>query len=170
MKFNKKNKILLASFILMLFVSYKLSIQKTIQASKEYQTNFDKKELLKNIPNQLSLLSAKEQHLDKQLSLLNVDNSSMQNSLLKFLNREAGENKVKIIEFNSPHVVHKDENISETQIFTLEGGYSNILNVIHAIENKGNFGAISHMEMEKKKDYRSKRTYLQASVFLEQLK
>lgn len=170
MRFNRKNKILFGSILLMLVVSYKLAIEKTIDLSRDYNANLNKSELIKNIPEKLSFLSQKERHLDAQLSMLNAEDSSVQNSLLKFLNREAQKNKVKIIEFNSPHTIKEEKQITETYIFNLEGGYSNILKTIHALENKGNFGAIAHLGLEKKKDYRSKRTYLQVTVFLEQLK
>lgn len=170
MKFSKKNKILLGGVLLMLLVSYKLAIQKTVNVAKAHSVNTERKELIKDIPKQLALLSQKERHLDSQLSDLNVDNSSLQSSLLKFLNQEAEKNKVKIIEYNSPHFYQTEKETKETYIFNLEGSYTSILKTIHALENKGTFGAVSHLDMEKKKDYRTKRTFLQAKVFLEQVK
>ena len=170
MKFSKKNKILVFGIVLMLFFSYKLAIQKTIEVSNTYHSNLDKKERIKDLPKQLSFLKQKERYLDSELGSLNMDHSSIQNSLLKFLNNEADENKVKIIEFNSPHIFETDQQTKETYIFSLEGGFTNILKTIHAIENKGNFGAVIHLGLEKKKDYRTKRTFLQVKVFLEQVK
>jgi len=170
MKLNKKNKILLTGVLIMLVISYKLAIQNTIELASTYNSNLDRKELIKDIPKQLALLSQKEQYLDSQLNSLNIDNSSLQNSLLKFLNKESEKNKVKIIEFNSPHIFRTELQSSETYIFNLEGTYTNVLKIVHALENNGSFGAISHLELEKKKDYRRKRTYLEAKIFLEQVK
>lgn len=170
MKFNKKNKILFVGILLMLFVSYRLAIKKTMDEAKAHTVNFERKELIKDIPKQLAFLNQKEIHLDTQLRLLNVENSSLQNSLLKFLNEASEKHKVKIIEFNSPHIYSTERETKETYIFKLEGSYTSILKTIHALENKGSFGAVAHLEMEKKKDYRTKRTFLQAKIFLEFVK
>ena len=89
MKFSKKNKILVFGIVLMLFFSYKLAIQKTIEVSNTYHSNLDKKERIKDLPKQLSFLKQKERYLDSELGSLNIDHSSIQNSLLKFLNNEA---------------------------------------------------------------------------------
>ena len=77
---------------------------------------------------------------------------------------------VKIINFNAPHKIEDGKNAIETYIFNLEGSFTNILKTLNALENNGGFGAITHVGFEKKKDYRTKRTYLQAEVFLEQVK
>jgi hypothetical protein len=116
------------------------------------------------------LLSQKERFLDEQLKELNLGDASMQNNLLKFLNRHAGKNKVKVIDFNSPHVIATENEEIATYIFNLEGGYTQILKTLHSLENNGGFGSVTHVVFEKKKDYRKKRTYLQAEVFLEQVK
>lgn len=170
MKLNKKNKLLLGGILLMLVVSYKLAIQNTLALRQEYNTHLNQKELLNNLPQKLSMLSQKEQHIDKQLASLNVGSSSMQNNLLRFLNEQANQNQVKIIDFNAPHLQEVGKNTIETYIFNLEGGFPNILKTIYSLENQSGFGAISHLDYEKKKNYRTKKNFLQATVHLEMVK
>jgi hypothetical protein len=170
MTLSKKNKYLIFGFVAMVIVSYKLALEKTFVAKRQYAMNMEKQASLSNLPQQLSLLSQKERFLDEQLKELNLGDASMQNNLLKFLNRHAGKNKVKVIDFNSPHVIATENEEIATYIFNLEGGYTQILKTLHSLENNGGFGSVTHVVFEKKKDYRKKRTYLQAEVFLEQVK
>ncbi|MEM9001574.1 MAG: hypothetical protein AAGB24_15030 [Bacteroidota bacterium] len=170
MKANKKNRFLIVSILIMCLVSYRFAIKKTIALGEQYRNNLAKKELVKNLPRQLTLMTQKEQFLDAQLTKLSAGNSSMQNNLLKFLNNEAEKNEVKIIEFNAPHIFENGDATLETHMFKVEGGYTDILKTLNTMENLTSFGSINHLGFEKKKDYRSKRTYLQAKVFLQQIR
>ena len=168
MKLSNKNKYLIAGSIAILLLSYRLAIHKTIMAREEYGINMEKKESISNLPFQLSMLGQKEKVLDGQLDALDASGSSAQNNLLNFLNREAAKNKVKVIDYNTPHVVDGENGSVQTSIFLLEGGYTDILKVLNALENKGTFGVINHVVFENKKSHRSKSTFLQTQVFLEQ--
>ena len=170
MKLTKKNKYLIFGILAMLVISYKLALENTIVAKMRYSENVEKQVSISNLPKQLSMLSQKEQFLDKQLQELNLEDTSMQSSLLKFLNKQVRQHKVKVIDFNSPHIITTENEEIATYIFNLEGGYTNILKTLNSLENNGSFGSITHVGFEKKKNYRTKRTYLQAEVFLEQLK
>lgn len=166
----KKNRLLILGIILMVLVSYQLAIKNTVQTYRAYKEHQKEKELVANIPKQLALLTQKERVLNKKLQEQNVEGSSVQSNLLKFLNRQAQLNSVKVIAFNAPHSVTEETKILETYIFDLEGNYTDILKTINALENNGSFGAVVHLQIEKLQNYRSKRTYLQAKIFLEQVR
>jgi len=167
---NKKNKLLVFEILAMLFLCYQFAIKQTFTTYRAYSNNLQKKEELSSIPLQLERLTQKELVLDKQLLELNVEDISIQNNLLKYLNQEAEKNKVKIIDFNSPHRFEGENGEIETYIFDLEGGFTNILKLLNALENHGAFGAINHTAFEKTKDYRTRRTFLQTKVFIERFK
>ncbi|PRX57209.1 hypothetical protein [Flagellimonas meridianipacifica] len=168
MKLNKKNKFLIFGVLAMIFASYKIALEKTLLAKKEYNQQMQKQSAMSNLPQQLSLLSQKERNLDQQLLEFNLENTSMQSNLFKFLNLQAVKEQVAIIDFKLPHIRKTENEEILTHIFILQGGYTAILKTLHALESKSGFGSISHVGFEKKRDYRSKRTYLQAEVFLEQ--
>lgn len=166
----KKNRLLILGIILMVMISYQFAIKNTMETYGAYIQNQKEKELVGNVPKQLALLTQKERVLNKKLQEQNVEGSSVQSNLLKFLNRQAQLNSVNVIAFNAPHSVTEETKILDTYIFDLEGNYTDILKTINALENSGAFGAVVHLQIEKLKNYRSKRTYLQATVFLEQVK
>ena len=167
MKLNKRNKILLGSFVVLLFLSYQLTIKKTLMLRSGYLSNIDKQELALNIPLQLAILAQKEKQLDDQFKELDLGSTNFQNDLLKFLNESTSLNGVKMIEFKAPHSIENGNTKIKTFIFVLEGTFNGILKVGHSLENQGNFGAITHMDFEKIKDYRTRKSSLQATVHLQ---
>lgn len=170
MKFSTKNKYLLLGILSMFFLSYYFALRNTLVVRKEFKENLDKTEFFSNLPEQLSKLSLREKELDAHLGAMDLSSSSAHNNLLKFMNAEALKNQFKIIDFSAPHIVKFDKGAVETHQLHLEGSYISILKTLNTLENKGSFGAISHLSFQKKKDFRSGRTYLRAQVFLEQTK
>ncbi|MEM8927831.1 MAG: hypothetical protein AAGC45_06475 [Bacteroidota bacterium] len=167
---TKKNKVLILAIALMGLVSYNYAIKNTFRTYRNYIENQKGKKLVGNVPKQLDLLTKKEGVLDKKLQQLNMEDSTVQSTLLKFLNQQGELNAIKVIAFNAPHSFKEGNKTIETYIFDLEGNYTDLLKTINALENSGSFGAVVHLQIEKLKNYRSNKTYLQARVFLEQTK
>ena len=167
MRLDNRNKFLLGGFLLMLFLGHHLAFKKTMTLKEEYVANAEKQQLARHVPQELSMLAQKEKYLDAQFKALNLGASSLQNDLLKFLNGVSTANNVKVIEFRLPHGFREKDALVKTHIFNLEGGFTDILKVVHALEKQGSFGTISHAAFEKKEDHRNGKSSLQALIFLE---
>jgi len=170
MKLSNKNKLLFLGILIMGILSYKLAIEKTINARKEVSRLEQKIEEVKDIPKYLSILAQKEQQYDSILKDMDINDTSIQNNLLRIINQEAKNNHIKVIDFNEPHVHTKEDNQLYTYSFNLNGSYTNILKVIHTIEQKGNYGEVVHVDFLKEKNYKTNRNTLGATIFLQQIK
>lgn len=170
MKSSSKNNILLGSIVLALFICYKLAIQKTIVFRNEYQELVTETSSVKEIPRQLAVLKKKEKYYDSILQNMDLEDTSLQNNLLRVLNEEVLLNNLDIIDFNQPHIHQNELNETHTFTFKLKGEFVDILKTIHALEQKGNFGKIVHLDFVKKKNYRTNKYSLSASVFLQIIK
>lgn len=170
MKIDKKNKMLFAGIAVLLFASYQFSINKTIQLGKESERLNAEVEKFKDIPNKLAILGQKNVHYDSILGKMDLVDTSIQNNLLRTINQEATKTHTKVMEFKQPHLYQMGENSLLTYSFNLNGDYKNILRVVHTIEQKGNFGEIVHVDFQKKKDYRTNKYSLGATVFVQQVK
>lgn len=170
MKINNKNKLLFLGIIAMLFASYYLAINKTLLLRNEAQRLTVQVEQFKDIPNKLAILSQKDVHYDSILGKMDLVDTSVQNNLLRTINQEATKNNIKVMDFNQPHLYEMGENSLHTYSFKLDGNYTDILKVVHTIEQKGNFGEIVHMDFQKKKNYRTNKYSLGATVFVQQVK
>lgn len=169
MRLDKRNKVLVGGFVLVLFVCYQLAIKKTLALRSQYLRKTEQHKQIRGILGKLTDLRNKELQLDSQFEALNLSSTNVQNELLRFLNEQGGQHAVKIIDFKAPHVVREGNTTTRTYRFVLEGRFTDILKVAHGLEIKGNFGGITHMALEKQRDLRQKRNYLQASLHVQQM-
>ncbi|PWH84586.1 hypothetical protein DIS18_05350 [Algibacter marinivivus] len=145
---------------------YQLAINKTFQQKKQFNTLSQEALLFKNGSKQLSLLKQKEVYYDSLLTKYQLDGSSIQNNLLKVINAFANKNNLKVISFLEPHKIAKNNLVIKTYGFILEGDYNSINKLIYQLEQQTKFGEIINLHFEKKKNFRTGKNYLQASVLL----
>ncbi len=170
MKIDTKNKLLLLGIAILLFASYSLAINKTLMLRTEAKRLANQVEQFKDIPKKLSILSQKETYYDSILGKMDLVDTSIQNNLLRTINQEANKHQIQVMDFNQPHIFQMGDNNLHTFSFKLSGNYTDMLKVIHTIEQKGNFGEIMHVDFSKKKNYRTNKYHLGATVFLQQVK
>ncbi|PQJ15306.1 hypothetical protein [Aureicoccus marinus] len=167
-RLNRKNQLLLAGVVFFGLLSYQLAIKKTKDQYFEYSKARKEQATVNQLPFRLNALKAKERELDEILGSMNLNGGSQQSELLKLLNQEIEGTGVRIKEFLSPHRSKVGEEVMNTYRFTLKGDFVGILKVINTIENSKGFGAVTHIDYQKKRNYRSGRTDLFATVLLSQ--
>jgi len=168
MKLNRKNKLLITAFIIIMYVCYSFAFSATI---KNYQVYNKKKEILQdnaNTPSLLHLLKQKNNQLEKDLMPFNyITQSSFQNELLSKINGLNPANNLKITSFDEPHIFKNNLNIFRSYSFSLEGSFATILMLINALENDGTFGYIKHIAFTKKTNYETGASRLTAYIILQ---
>ncbi len=170
MKSNTKLILLAIGVIITLLLCYKMAIANTISLRKEYQMLSKELLFFDEIPEQLSVLNKKKKYYDSLLSEMNIENTSIENNLLRVLNTEAKKNNLNVIDFNNHHLYSDNHGELKTFIFTLQGDFTNLLKTIHQFEVNGNFGEVIHVEFNKKKNYKTNKDFLNATIFIQNLK
>lgn len=166
MKLNTKNKFLIVSIIVMTFVVYKFALSKTIAeatANENLKTTIQTK---RAVLKEKTILEKQNVVYDSVLKNHNVASSSLQNQLLNVLTDKSKELDVKLLAFNEPHKISKDQSTTKTYMFTLEGGFVNLLNILHALESNYSFGETSHVAFKRVKDLRTKAESLEVTCFI----
>lgn len=166
MTIKTKNIILITGFLLGLILSYQLAISKTVKIKKEYNILKHEETLFENTPQQVSMLQQKQHYYDALLSKYQINEGSVQNSLLKTINTFADSANIKVIGFLEPHIIPKDDLNISTYQFILEGDFNALLKLIHKLEQGTKFGEITHLAFEKKTNFRNGQVFLQAHVLL----
>lgn len=170
MSLKQKNIVLLIGFVLLLWLTYQFSITKTFEAKNEYNTLLNQKELLSNVPQKISYLKQQNKHLDSLLETNKITvESSFQNNLLQFINNYAIDNQLKLVAFNEPHQFVENDAILKTYSFTVKGSFNMILQLIHTLENYGNYGKLVSVNFDKKKNYKTNSVYLECSIYLQRI-
>jgi len=163
---RNKNIVLVIGFILILFVCYQVAISKTVTLIAETKSLKVQELLFKNTPRELSLLKQKQKYYDSIFNKYQLNGSSIQNNLLKTINFTAKQNNIQIISFLEPHIELKEDLTIKTYQFVIEGDYNDMVHLIYQLEQKSKFGEIINLHFEKKKNFRTGKSFLEASVLL----
>tara|TARA_R100001377_G_C3162159_1_gene100073 strand:+ start:200 stop:712 length:513 start_codon:yes stop_codon:yes gene_type:complete len=163
---RNKNIALIIGLTALLFVCYKLAISKSVDLVHENKSLEIQEFLFKNTPKELSLLKQKQKYYDSLFNKYQLNGSSIQNNLLKTINATAEENNIKIMSFLEPHIELKNNLTIKTYQFVIEGDYNNIIQLVHQLEQKSKFGEIINLHFEKKKNFRTGKSFLEATVLL----
>ncbi len=168
---RNKNIMLIVGLLLLLFFAYRYGFAKTFAISSEVSNLEGQKQAYQSAPAQLATLANKEKQLDNILYKNNVEGNSLQNNILKTLNTLSVDSGFKIIAFEEPHIFTDEatQKTTTTYNFTLQGDYQSLLKVIYALEQKYSFGNVVQVAFEKKKNFRTKATYLQCNLLLQRL-
>lgn len=171
MKLNKKNKLLLVGFVIVLYVCYSFAISNTINYYKEYKIKQEEIAADSNMPKLVGQLIQKEKQLDQVLSQYDVNISeSFQNDLLKQLTSYSDSYKLKIVDFQEPHTISQKGFTTTSYIFSLEGSFNGCLSVLNKVENNPALGNIKHLNFVKKKNYKTNTDQLFVEVIMQKNK
>ncbi len=162
-----KNKLLIASFILAVIVCYQLAFAETLKVKGQYNKLEMEQLLFENLPQRKLLLQQREKRYDSLLQAYQVSGTSLQNNLLKTIDRFAKINGLKLVKFEEPHRVREGDLVITNYLFSVSGDYSAILALIYQLEQKANFGRIVNLEFENITDFRTRKTELNAHVIIE---
>ncbi|NAS12384.1 hypothetical protein [Poritiphilus flavus] len=170
MKNRMKIKLLFGGLVLVLLLCYQFAIKNTLVLKDKYDQLSTGVSSLEDTPRQLSLLQQKSAYYDSILGGMDLGNTSVQNNLLRKLQQESAMQNVQVMDFNPPHSFINETNELLTYSFDLKGSYNGMLLSLYSLEQKGNFGQIIHLDFEKKRNYRTKKQALTASVLLQRIK
>lgn len=163
---KQSNIALITGFILLLIVCYQFAISNTTEEKQKLDALKIESKIFENSPKRLSILKKKKVYYDSLLAKYQLDDSSIQNNLLKTINTFAEANDIKVVSFLEPHITTKNDLTVNTYEFVLEGEYNPINKLIYKLEQETKFGEIISLHFEKKKNFRTGRFFLQAKVLL----
>ncbi|WP_340064277.1 hypothetical protein [Ascidiimonas aurantiaca] len=167
MNSKTRNIALVSGFVLACVICYVFAFSKTFDARTSFKDLEKQEALFEDIPKQFSLLNQKMQYYDSLLNRYQLTETSIQNNLLKTINRKATELDIKVVQFNEPHVYSMGERSKNTYGFTLEGDFANLISVLHHLEQNTKYGEVLTMRFVKEKNHRKGTYYLQLSVLLQ---
>lgn len=167
---KQKNIALLVGSVLSLFVIYQLAIKKTVASKKAYTELQKEKNLLDNASERIKYLKQKNNYLDSILKKNDVAiYNSFQQTLLKKISDFSSEQNIEIQSFNEPHISSENQTTKETYSFSVKSDFISILQLINHLE-KQRLGELISIHFEKKKNYRTRKDYLVATLYLQKMK
>ncbi len=168
MRLDKKNKLLIGIFLVVLYVCYQLAISKTVTYYKTYKAQQQSIADNHYNPKLAGELKLREKLLDTLLTQYKISTSaSFQNDLLKAVNTYCSRYALKITDFKEPHQVTENGIRTTSYIFTVEGSFNGCLLLLNQLENSPKFGSIQHASFKKQTDYKSNTDKLYFEIILQ---
>lgn len=170
MKSKTKNRMLLAGFLILVFICYRLAYSKTFSLYDSYQELKREHVLFENIPKQQYLLNKQNRQLDSLLGEYQIGGTSLQNNLLKSVNTNSDTLGLKLIEFHKAHTFERENFRVNSHAFTMEGSFEKLLYLLYNLEQRTTFGEIVHVRFEKKRDLRTRKERLEVELIVQNFK
>lgn len=167
MKLNRKNKLLIAAFLVSLFLCYQLAIKNTLKYYNQYESQKEVLASAHNYPKMLADLTKREKGINNWLSKNDNLSNYFQNELLKQLNLYCASNNLKIVDFKEPHQSVKDQLETNSYTFSVEGPFNTTLKLLNTLENNHNLGFIKHLATEKKVNFKTNEEYLVTTIIIQ---
>ena len=164
------NLIFLAlGFIVLLFISYPLTIKRTVDLKDDYQKGKQRLEYAKNADKLINTLLQENVFLDSILKVNDLQvNASFQQLLLNKTAKYTQENpNLKLTSLNSPHRFESKQ-IKETYIIETKGSFVALLKFLNFIENQ-RLGEVTSITFMKTKNYRKNIFELSLKVYLQKI-
>jgi hypothetical protein len=165
-----KNKILLWGGSLLFVVIYQFTFKKTIALYSECREMKKRSEKLEGATMKKAKLEKEAARLDLLSGSMQANDSNVQQVLLGIVTSYCQSNGLLLKEF--PQTQRSQENNCEVELnnFTVEGEFQKLLKLVYSLEQRYRIGKVASLDLRAKKDLRSKRTFLTASVYLENIK
>ncbi|WP_406845503.1 hypothetical protein [Flavobacterium soyae] len=171
MKLNKKNKLLVIGFFIVLYICYSFAISNTINYYTEYKDKEREIAQDSDMPKLVAQMVQKEKQLDQILDNYDVNISeSFQNDLLKQLTSYSDSYHLKIVDFKEPHIISQKGFTVTSYTFSLEGSFNGCLAVLNKVENNPMLGNIKHLNFIKKRNYKTNTDQLFVEVIMQKNK
>lgn len=169
MKLDKRNKLLVIGFCIVLYICYSFAISNTVQYYSEYKNKQEEIAADSDMPNLVAQLVHKEKQLDQILANYDVKISeSFQNDLLKQLTSYSDSYHLKIVDFKEPHINSQKGFNTTSYTFSLEGSFNGCLALLNKVENNPMLGNIKHLNFVKKRNYKTNTDQLFVEVIMQQ--
>lgn len=166
---NYKKKALLAIslFAIMLIISYLLAIKNTFEVYSQYKSIEEKIQPTESLLNQIKNLENKLSYaIDSEKFTFN---KSKQELILKKITDYTKEKQVALVDFPQHHTFTNDNFKISTYYPTLKGSYIDLLKFLFDIETSAIYGKISGVEFNSKYNYKTKKTSLLMTLYIQNI-
>jgi hypothetical protein len=166
--YKKKNRALVIITVLSAVLIYEAALKKTIVAYSSCKSLELQVQDANDAPKKMNELQIKNARMDMLLGnggkYLDV-----QESILGIVTNYCHENTLVLEEFPTPMIEKNNGIVIETNVFTIEGGFNKLLNLIYLFEQKYKIGKVVSVIYQVKKENSSSSTKLNVTIYLQNI-
>jgi hypothetical protein len=168
MNSKKRFFILLAGFFIALFLAYKLSFKKALEAYREHHslTELDKRAW--QVETDLETWRAKSRALDNRLGTSTA--LGFEENLLNMVGLFCEEHKLDVDLFDQPAIGLQNGYRVETIMLKISGGFKELLSLLFHLERNFRSGRIASVSFEKEMNYKRGVEELYLKLYVQNIK
>lgn len=166
--YRRKNRLLAAGALLLLFVVYSFSISKTAALRSTCNKLEKRIDSAANIPAETEMLERKLQRLEKNFSSDSL-HENLHEDLLAIVSAYCDQRQLVLRDFPEKLTTESREWHIETHQFTVAGNYTELLRLVNLLESRQT-GKVVSADYQSKRDPKTKTLSLTVTVYVQQLK
>lgn len=168
--YKKKVLYLLAGFVVLLILSYALSIRRTIALGEICNRLEQQKESLQNAPAKIRKINQELANINAIIGKdMHVD-MDVQSAILEKTGQFCQKQKLTFKRFPKTHYYNEKDYLVMTNKLVMEGEFIKILKLIYLFEQEFQLGKIISVQFEKERDRKTKRMRLYGSLLIQNVK
>ncbi len=157
-------------FIVFLFLSFKLAINKTFDLKKQCNNYEMQLSQLKNAPQQMAVIKSKLNEIDQRVGVKNIDQINFEELIIEHVSNYCKNNNLVLKDYPGIHKFSQQDYITETCKITVEGSFIKLLRLAYGIENNFSYGKVSSINFYTEKNFRTKNTELLLEIYVQNIK
>ncbi len=166
---RKKAYLLFLGLFILIWMSWRFGISKTLDVYKRYAKLKAKTEEINSRPVSIGQMKKQIFVLDSLIKVQNLKEGSFHQRLLQSIEDVNSKEKINILHYNRPHVFKKGNYTIQTAMITVEGNFISLLKYIYYLEQKARLGSIYSVTFKKSENRKTRKKYLQATIYIQYL-
>ncbi len=170
LSYKNKNRVLLALSVALLYLVYKLAIIKTVGVYNDYSYLRTQLVLAQHIDKKSEEMAAKLNAVESIFKGSMTNGNNSQEKILETVSVYCKDKPVLLKEF--PRSLMKENNgyLIELNYFTVQGNYTDLLNLVYAMEQKVKTGKVASVNFQLKENPKSHIKELTATIYIQNIK
>jgi len=170
LSYKNKNRLLFLVAFLFAIISYMLAFRKTFDLRSQCSQMESELVIAATAPERIANLEMQLRSIEGVIGGQTDEGVDPQQQLLEFVTNYCEEQHITLQEYPQPISHQEDDYAVETNIFVVKGNFIKLLKMIYALEQEMRIGKVVAVEYKSKKNLRTKRLNLTATVYLQNVR
>ncbi len=156
--------------VFLLLLMYQFSIKNTLSAVSKFKELSHKANLLENAPAKALEYEMLVKQLQQSVGTQSKEGLNAKQALLVLLGDYCNKNKTVIRDFPPSEIATHGNVVVETNKFVVEGSFKSLIKLVYLLEQKNVIGKVMSVRYQFKKDKRTRRKALTATIYVKNIK
>ncbi len=167
--YKQRNQYLLIGAVLFAVVAYMTTVRNTIQLYKENSSMEVKIKKAEDAPSGIAELKKSLEELNEKLNHYLVDTTKDHEHTLEVVSEFCSKNRLTVKELPQKTITLEKDFTIITSTLNIEGGYSDLLKLLHELEYLQRIGRVSSVSWKSYIDSKTKKTILSMTIYLQNI-